>query len=372
MKPGIPPLAGHRVAVTADRRAEEQIALLERRGASIVLAPTVRTVPIVDGDQLGSAIEEVITHPPDIVVLLTGIGTRGMVAAAEGLGRGDELVAALAGSTVIARGPKAAGAATTAGLDVAWFAATERSLEIYERLRDDAAAGACIAVQRDGQRTPALANALHQLGARTVDIPVYRWELPEDIRPAARLVEQIIECDVDAVTFTSSPAVRHLAAIADELGRRAELIAALRDGVTAACVGPVCAETAADLGITSVVVPRRARLGAMVQAIVAHFGGSARTIQTRAGDLQLQGRSVFVAGGLAPLGARERILLEVLADAGGAVVAKPRLLRDVWGADFDDEHAVEVAIGRLRRGLGVVGGAVETVPRRGYRLAPRP
>lgn len=370
MQTGVPPLAGHRVAVTADRRAEEQVALLERRGASTVLAPTVRTVPIIDGDQLSSAIDRLIAEPPEVVVLLTGIGTRGLFAVAEGLGRDDELLAALARATVITRGPKAAGAATTAGLRVAWHAASERTSEILEHLRPDATRGARIAVQRDGQHSPDLAEELARLGADACDVPVYRWELPEDTRPAERLVEQVVDGDVDVVTFTSSPAVRHLFAIAEQQGGRAALVAALQRDVTVACVGPVCAETAAELGIPAPVVPRRARLGAMVQALAVHVGGRRRTIPTRLGEIELQGRSVFVRGAATPVGVRERAVLDLLAGAAGAVVPKQRLLREVWGPDFDDEHAVEVAIGRLRRALGPIAAAVETVPRRGYRLSP--
>ena len=160
--------------------------LLERRGATTVHAPTVRTLPLVEGDQLTAAIDQLITDPPDIVVLLTGIGTRGLVAAAEGIGRDGELLEALVSSTVVARGPKAAGAATTVGFEVAWHADSERSIEIYERLRAEAAHGARIAVQRDGAATPFLADAFRAVGGRTLDIPVYRWELPLDTRPALR------------------------------------------------------------------------------------------------------------------------------------------------------------------------------------------
>jgi uroporphyrinogen-III synthase len=365
----IPPLAGFTVAVTADRRCDEQVALLQRRGADVLVGAAVRTLPLSDHAPLASAIDELIAHPPELTVLLTGIGVRSMLAAAEGMGRDNELIDALRTSTIIARGPKASGAAMTAGLEVSWQTPGERSVEITERLRDDARRGARIAVQRDGQAQPTFADGLAALGADVVDVPVYRWELPEDVRPAERIIEAILAGHVDAVTFTSSPAVCHLVAIAAEAGRGAALLDALAGRVVATCVGPVCSETAGDLGITHVVTPNRARLGAMVQALAVHFAGRSRTIETHAGVLSLQGRAVYVDGVVASLGARERSVLEVLADAGGAVVPKPRLLRAVWGPDFDDEHAVEVAIGRLRRGLGPAAAAVETVARRGYRLA---
>jgi uroporphyrinogen-III synthase len=40
----------------------------------------------------------------------------------------------------------------------------------------------------------------------------------------------------------------------------------------------------------------------------------------------------------------------------------------VWG-EVGDEHVVEVTVARLRRRLGAAGGGIETVVRRGYRLA---
>ena len=366
----IPPLAGYCVAVTADRRCEEQVTLLQRRGAATLVGPTIRTLPLVEDDELAEAIDSIIDHPPDVTVLLTGIGTRGMLAAAEGMGKDVALVRALQSTRVMARGPKAAGAAMTAGLSVEWQTPNERAVELLEHLRVDAASGARIAVQRDGQLHASLAGALAALGADAVDVPVYRWELPDDLRPALRLASAIVDRCVDAVTFTSSPALRHLVSLAGDAGIGPDVIDAFASGdVLAACVGPVCAETAAELGVKNVLAPNRARLGAMVQALAVVLGGRGRTVSTSGGEVTIRSRAVFVDGALSSVGTRERSVLAVLADADGAVVPKARLLRAVWGPDFDDEHAVEVAVARLRRGLGAVGAAVETVPRRGYRLA---
>ena len=84
-------LTGWVVGVTADRRHEEQIELLRRRGARVMHAPTLRTRPLGPDDELGEAIEAVIEQRPDVIVLSTGIGVRGWLEAAEALGRADEL-----------------------------------------------------------------------------------------------------------------------------------------------------------------------------------------------------------------------------------------------------------------------------------------
>ena len=58
-------------------------------------------------------------------------------------------------------------------------------------------------------------------------------------------------------------------------------------------------------------------------------------------------------------------VLRVLADAGGAVVPRARLQEVL--PDAGDDHALEVAIARLRSALGA-RGLVATVIKRGYRL----
>ena len=85
-EPEVPPLSGYTVGVTAARRAEEFSALLERRGATVVHAPAIRIVPLVDDTELFAATRAVIADPVDVVVATTGIGFRGWVEAAEGWG----------------------------------------------------------------------------------------------------------------------------------------------------------------------------------------------------------------------------------------------------------------------------------------------
>jgi uroporphyrinogen-III synthase len=365
---GISPLAGFTVAVTADRRREEQVELLRRRGASIIEGPTVRTVPLVDDASLRGAIEALIEHPPEVSVLTTGVGMRGLVAAAEGVGREELLLDAMAVSEVVARGPKAVGAAVAVGLHVAWKAPTERNQEVVEYVADRARAGARIAVQRDGDDRPLVAMALEELGAEVIDVPVYRWVLPEEIDPALRLLDAVCAGNVDAVTFTSSPAIRNLFRLAEQADARHDLVTALNSHTLAACVGPVCVATVSELGVANTAMPVRARLGALVQAVVVALGGRVRSYVLGGVDVAVQGAVAVVDGEAVQLTERERRVFDVLARAGGAVVPKRQLLREVWRGGSVDEHAVEVTVARLRRRLGVSGAAVETVPRRGYRL----
>ena len=101
-------LAGWTVAVTADRRAPEQADLLQRRGAEVLLTPTVTTATC-DDQVVADATRRVLSGPVDHVVITTGIGLRSWVAMAWSWGLGEPLLDLLSAVTVWARGAKAVG-----------------------------------------------------------------------------------------------------------------------------------------------------------------------------------------------------------------------------------------------------------------------
>ena len=109
----------------------------------------------------------------------------------------------------------------------------------------------------------------------------------------------------------------------------------------------------------------------MVNAVVEVLSSRRHTLDLSVAQLSVQGSLVAVDGGTpVHLPGRERALLGVLARNPGAVVSKQSLLDEVWSGESDD-HVVEVTIARLRQRLGSAGPGIETVVRRGYRLATR-
>jgi uroporphyrinogen-III synthase len=265
------PLAGYTVAVTAERRREELGGLLERRGARVVYAPTVRIVPLVGDAQLADATRAVLARPVDLVVATTAVGFRGWLEAA------DEwdlpLVEHLRGARVLARGPKARGAVRGSGLVDAWSPESESSAEVLSHLVSGAEGpleGRRIVVQLHGDPLAALVAALRERGAEVVTVPVYRWELPEDVEPVRRLIGDVVRGGIDAVTFTSAPAAAGLLRIAGEAGQREALVAALRERVLAVAVGPVTAAPLEAAGIPPR-QPERARLAALAREVVARL-----------------------------------------------------------------------------------------------------
>ncbi|WP_328317743.1 uroporphyrinogen-III synthase [Streptomyces sp. NBC_00388] len=359
------PLAGFTVGVTAARRAEDLIALLQRRGAEVQHAPAMRTVPLADDSELRAATEALAATAPDTVVATTAVGFRGWLDAAEGWGLGEALTARLRGAELLARGPKVTGAIRAAGLRESWSPASESMAEVLDRLLAQGVAGRRIAVQLYGEPLTGFVEALRGGGADVVGVPVYRWMPPEDIGPLDRLLDATLAGSVDALTFTSAPAATSLLARAEARGLHSGLLAAFGRGVLAVCVGPVTALPLEAQGVETL-QPERFRLGPLVQVLCEELPSRGAVLSVAGHRVQIRGRAVLVDGVPHPVAPAGMALLRALARRPGRVVSRADLLAALPGAGRD-EHAVESAMTRLRAALGAPD-LIRTVVKRGYRL----
>jgi uroporphyrinogen-III synthase len=377
------PLAGFTVGVTAERRHEELITHLERRGARVVFAPAIRMVPVTDDNDLLEATRGLLDEPADDLIVTTGIGFRSWLEAAREWGLSDGLLKALNGLAVLARGTRARAAVRAAGVVETWASASERSEDLLRHMLEEDLTGRRVAVQVYGEPAGALTAALRRSGAQVIELPVHRWAHADDPTPLRRLVGQAVAGTVDAITFTSAPGVLATLAVAEEDGLESVLVETLRGPVCAACVGRAAAAVLADRGIPAI-QPARARLDALVTALATDLPARrARTLAVRGHSLELRGHAVVIDGRLRPIAPAPMAILRALARKPGNVVSRAELC-DVLpsrmlpsagplaaGRPNADEHAVEMAVARLRRGLGGLG-IVETVVKRGYRLACDP
>lgn len=386
-------LAGFTVAVTAARRAEEFGALLRRRGAEVVYAPAMRTVPLADDGELRAATGEIVERPPDTVVVTTAVGFRGWLEAAEGWALGDALRERMADAELLARGPKVCGALRAEGLREGWSPGSESTAEVRDRLLSYAGgagggaegglAGRRIAVQLHGEPLTDVVDSLRAAGAEVVPVPVYRWLPPEDLAPLDRLIDATLAHRVDAVTFTSAPAATCLLERSERRGVRDALLDALRDKVAAACVGPV---TAAPLERHDVptVQPERFRLGPLVHALCGELTARAPVLSLAGRRIEIRGHAAVVEDEPRALAVAEAAVLRALARRPRRPVSRAELVRELGAlsvaGDLDaDESGVEAAVAGLRRVLpepGLLesvdaGGAVGT-GEPGYRLAADP
>lgn len=368
------PLCGFTVGITASRRAEEFSALLTRRGAQVVHAPAIRIIPLADDAELERVTHEIIDNPPDIVVATTGIGFRGWMETADGWGEAERLGRALTSTTLVARGPKAKGAIRAADLREGWSPASESSAEVLEHLLGQGVQGVRIAVQLHGATTewepiPDFCEVLRNAGAEVIAVPVYRWTPPDDQVAVDRMIEMVSMGALDAVSFTSAPAVAAMLTRAKETGMLEPMLHALRTRVLAACVGPITAAPLRELDVPTT-QPSRSRLGALARHIADELPRRTGRIQAAGHELSIRGGCVVVDGEVRQLPPAAMSLIRTLGARPGRVVPRDELLSVLPGGG-GDTHAVETAVARLRASLGAPK-VVQTVVKRGYRLALDP
>ena len=360
----VEPLAGFRIGVTSDRRSGDLISALERRGAHVLHAPALKIAPHDQDDALVAETRELIEARPHVVLVTTGYGMRRWFEVADAAGLGAELTEVLEEARILARGPKAVGAVRAAGLEEERVSASDTTASLVDEVEAAGLTGRRVAIQLHGYTDEEQLARLRDLSAGVSTVTPYRWVQPTASDRLPRLIEAACARQLDAVTFTSAPGAEATLAVAGELGRRGELLAAFNDDVVAAVVGPVTATPLLEAG-AEVVMPDRYRLGALIR-LVSQELSERRVVRLRSGDidLELRGRSVVVDGRTITLGPNSLSLFKTLAHSC-ALVRRQDLQRCLpAGAD---DHALEVAMSRLRQSLGVPG-LVTTVVKRGYRL----
>ena len=107
----------------------------------------------------------------------------------------------------------------------------------------------------------ALAQGLGDRGAQVERITAYRTITPPDSANQAR---KLLESGVDVITFTSSSTVRNLLNI---LGGDKQLL----ESALIACIGPVTAGAARELGLRVDLVAAEHTVEGLVDTLVNHF-----------------------------------------------------------------------------------------------------
>ena len=366
--PGFRPdqLAGFRIGVTSDRRSADLIDALARRGAQVVHAPTLRMTNAISDDPVIADTRAIIAARPDVLLATTAYGVRRWFEVADAAGLGEDLVDALSDTAILVRGPKARGGVRAAGLNDVGMSAEETTESLIDEVLANYPAGLTVAVQLHGFLNPSQLDRLRDAHDRVLTVEPYRWVQPDDGDDRVdRLIEAACTGGLDCITFTSAPAVHALFGAAEARGRYEDLVDAMCGPVVAAAVGPVTAQPLVAAGIVPI-QPERFRMGALIRLVCEHLESTrVLRLDTRHGPLALRGSVVDVDARRVSLAPVALMILRTLVQARGSVVGRDRLASGLPGTN--DEHALEVALSRLRQTLGVPG-LIATVVKRGYRI----
>jgi len=239
--------------------------MLERQGAAVLRAPALREAPLPRSPALLEFVQRVERGEVELLILLTGIGTRALVAAAADLS--PDFPALLARTRIVARGPKPLAALRelklAGALPVPAPFTWREVLAVVDGLH--LARGARVAVQEYGAPNPALLEGLADRGLDVLRVALYRWALPDDTGPLVEASVALCGGRVDVAVFTNAVQVEHLFQVA---GDPAALVAALRRGVVTS-IGPVCSEALEAHGVTPDLEASPPKLGPLVTLLAA-------------------------------------------------------------------------------------------------------
>jgi len=266
-------LTGKRIAVTGGRRFKEISALITKLGGEAVLRPMMGSSNN-DSRELAEVITTLCRQGADWLILVTGIGTRTLLAKAEDLGCGGALRSLLGTARLAARGYKTVKALKELGLGPQITDDDGTIIGLRRRLEPFDFQGQLVAVQLHGEPMPELTDWLSQRGAEVLEIPLYFYDPPVEA-DVQKLLFEMINGEVDAVAFTSNTQVRYLFEGAERQGQTEAVRRALNDRVIALAVGSVTSKALRLGGVQRIVAPRHERMGAMIMELAGYFGAQA-------------------------------------------------------------------------------------------------
>jgi uroporphyrinogen-III synthase len=259
---------GLRVAALESRLASEMERLISRYGGKPLVAPSMREVPLQDNTEALQVGEQLLAGRLNMLILLTGVGTRTMVEVLQTRHPKEAIVAALRRVSLVARGPKPIAALKELGL-TAEIAVPEPNTwrDVLAALEPKPLEGLRIAVQEYGVANPELLEGLRQRGAEVIRIPVYRWALPQDTGPLRQVLNTILAGQVDVILVTNAIQVEHLMKLLDESagpgGRRKLQEVSAR--MVIASIGPTATERLRGYDLPVDLEPSHPKMGILVK-----------------------------------------------------------------------------------------------------------
>ena len=250
------PLFGKRILVTRTRTQAGTLSeMLVRRGAAAVELPTIEIQPLDDYAELEGALKGLSSFDWAIFASANAVDVVFQRLALMGLDS-----RAFSGVKLGAVGPATADALRRNGLKADFVPNSFLSKSVVDGLKSEDMAGAKVLLPQGDIARDTLAVGLADQGAKITCALTYRTVIPADSADRAR---EIFAEGVEVATFSSSSAVSNLC---DLLGG----LDGLSD-TTIACIGPITAATARELGLKVDIVSERHTIPDMVQAIEEYY-----------------------------------------------------------------------------------------------------
>jgi uroporphyrinogen III methyltransferase/synthase len=262
------PLFGRRILVTTPREdAAELIDLLAALGAEAIEAPMLRFAPPDDYEPLDEAVARIGSFA---WIVFTTPNAVEHVLARVAAGAGD--LRALKDVRLCVVGAATDDRLRRYRLKADLVPADSHPEAVAQALSAACTlAGSAVLVPRADAGRELFAQELRSAGADVTEVIAFRMIVAEPEREGEPdIYRMLLDRRIDTVTFTSASAVRTFVHVIGE-----DQAADLLQQTTVACIGPVTAEAAAQLGIVTRIMPPEYTVEALVEALVQHYQGIA-------------------------------------------------------------------------------------------------
>ncbi|GFK93815.1 Uroporphyrinogen-III C-methyltransferase [Fundidesulfovibrio magnetotacticus] len=251
------PLLGKGVVVTRSReQASDLVRLLTDLGACAWEFPTIEVAPLADPAPVREALGRLNCF--DWLVFTSVNGVKCFFAEMDAMALDAR---ALGGLKVAAIGPATAQALAERGIRADFVPEKYVAESVVEGLLALQIGGKRVLIPRAAQAREVLPEELARAGAQVEVLPVYETKLAQ--QDPDEVLAAIEEGEIHFLTFTSSSTVDNFFQVVP-----AARVAALRDKLTIACIGPVTAATLKKHGFEPDVQPENYTIPALAQSLV--------------------------------------------------------------------------------------------------------
>ncbi len=255
------PLKGKSIVIT---RAEEQAGSFSKKlrslGARVIEFPTIKFAPPEEWNEVDRAISNLSHY--DWLIFTSVNGVRFFFARLEEKSLDFSL---LQGISIAAIGPATAKEIEKKGLEVSFIPENYVAESIVEGFKKYELSGKKALLPRAEKARELIPQKLREEGMEVDVVVVYRT-LPER-KNASEIATMIKNNEVDLITFTSSSTVRNFVEVLKE---KLDLGTPFSQ-VKIACIGPVTAKTARELGLKVDILAEEFTIDGLIKSILNFY-----------------------------------------------------------------------------------------------------
>lgn len=250
------PLFGKKILITRSRVQSSNLVIsLDSLGAETIEVPSIEINPLYDYNAVDT---ELASLDYSWIIFASTNAVEVVFDRMKTLGQDTR---SLAGITIGAIGPATATALNNYGIAPDFIATRSVSEEVLQELSTREWHNQRVLLPSSDIGRDILETGLNKLGAIANRIAVYKTARPIGIENQAR---EALRSGLDLITFTSSSTVKNLL---DILGDDKQYL----DDIPIACIGPITADTAIQLGLKVELVADVHTVEGLVESITKYF-----------------------------------------------------------------------------------------------------